>query len=62
MHNIFRHAEEVLAWLGPDLDKHASRAFRLVRSLRTILDDELLSSCCAKAGADFGWIPDRYWN
>lgn len=62
MHDVFRLAEEVLVWLGPDPNKEASRAFRLVKSLHAILDDELLLSTCKKARADFNWIPDRYWK
>lgn len=62
MHDIFRQADEVLVWLGPDANKDASRAFRLAKSLRAILDDELLSSICKKAGPDFNWIHNRYWK
>ncbi|KAJ4415948.1 hypothetical protein N0V82_007070 [Gnomoniopsis sp. IMI 355080] len=62
MHNIYKNAEEVLAWLGPDVDKHAAKAFSLIQALRAILGDHLLSSLCKKAGADFDWIPKSHWK
>lgn len=62
MHSIYKDAEEVLAWLGPDVDKNAEKAFSLVHALRAILRDHLLSSLCKKAGAEFDWIPRSHWK
>lgn len=62
MHNIYKDAEEVLAWLGKDVGRNAGKAFSLVQALRAIHGDELLSSLCKKAGADFDWIPKSHWK
>lgn len=62
MHAIFKHATQVLVWLGLDPDGLASRAFQLCKSLCSIFDDELLAVLCMKAGAEFDWIPNKHWD
>lgn len=62
MHAIFRAASQILVWLGPDADGHASRAFQLVGALRSIFDDKLLASLCKSKGAGLDWIPTEYWK
>ena len=62
MHAIFREASQVLVWLGGDAEGHASRAFQLAASLRSIFDDTLLAGLCKAQGANFDWIPAEYWR
>ncbi|KAM0813330.1 putative Heterokaryon incompatibility protein-domain-containing protein [Seiridium cardinale] len=62
MYAIYRDATQILVWLGPDEQNLAPKAFQLCRSICSILDDDLLSSLCRKAGADFDWIPKKYWK
>lgn len=62
MHAIFRDARQVLVWLGADSEGHASRAFQLVESLRSIFDDKLLARLCKLKGSSFDWIPSEYWK
>ncbi|KAI0006777.1 heterokaryon incompatibility protein-domain-containing protein [Xylariaceae sp. FL0662B] len=61
MHAIFKNADKVVGWLGPDPDGYAAKAFQLCRSLCAIFSDELLASLCKKAGAKFDWIPQQHW-
>ncbi|KAM7205856.1 heterokaryon incompatibility protein 6, OR allele [Rhypophila sp. PSN 637] len=62
MHAIYRYASQVHVWLGSDADGHASRAFQLVSSLKSIFDDPLLSKLCKAQGASLDWIPAEYWR
>lgn len=62
MQAIFREASEVLVWLGPDANSQARDAFKLVRSLNVIMDDELLGSLCRAPGARCDWIPGKHWR
>ncbi|KXX80643.1 Heterokaryon incompatibility protein 6, OR allele [Madurella mycetomatis] len=62
MHAIFRDAGQVLVWLGADSEGHASRAFQLAGSLRSIFDDKLLARLCKLKGSSFDWIPPEYWK
>jgi hypothetical protein len=62
MHAIYKDASQVLVWLGADPDEHASRAFQLVGSIRSIFEDKLLSQLARAEGASFDWIPTEYWK
>jgi hypothetical protein len=62
MHAIYRRASQVLVWLGANKDGHASRAFQLARSLRSIFSDKLLTQLCQAKGANLDWFPTAYWK
>ncbi|GAB1309926.1 Heterokaryon incompatibility domain-containing protein [Madurella fahalii] len=62
MHTIFKDASQVLVWLGADSEGHASRAFQLAESLKSIFDDKLLARLCKSKGPNFDWIPPEYWK
>ncbi|KAK1753129.1 hypothetical protein QBC47DRAFT_387844, partial [Echria macrotheca] len=62
MHAIFRDADRVLVWLGPDADGSAAKAFQLAHAVRAIFDDTLLSGLCKAKGAAFDWIPAEHWK
>ncbi|KAK5652337.1 hypothetical protein OQA88_10529 [Cercophora sp. LCS_1] len=62
MHAIFKGSAKVLVWLGPDSEGHASRAFPLLGSLRSVFDDKLLARLCKSKGGNLDWIPIEYWK
>ncbi|KAK4451182.1 heterokaryon incompatibility protein-domain-containing protein [Podospora aff. communis PSN243] len=62
MHAIYKDARQVLVWLGTDPDEHATKAFQLVGSIRSIFEDNLLCRLARTEGSSFDWIPSEYWK